>query len=311
MTNTGWTEFVVQHPKGRAPDAIAGLCTFFYFERSIREIAADVAAAIDLYVTYIGMDKLTHYTARSGFWKPMTARQLAKDLKNLRNFPHDHFGAHIGYDSEPVPGPYGVTLLSTVLADSFEVQRNNLLRFDYPPDWVGMECAAGVLELTQRLLELMKPQTCNAGLAFKRTEGTLDAANRGVNRLLPRYLGFDPCNSNARNSLRDRILSAHWLNYIDAPLVSACGGLAQLRAQLAGCEVKELAGGLLIQSAKLPPIGDINAGAPDIGCMPDVARALKPIRKDRAPLGDADFDGDSWLARLDELPARPWDNSKV
>ena len=70
---------------------------------------------------------------------------------------------------------------------------------------------------------------------------------------------------------------------------------------------------MLIRGAKLPPIGDINRKAPDLGWLPEVARILKPTRVDVSAtyLGKAgpSFDALKWIARLDDLDPRPWNNS--
>src|SRR5262245_14523696 len=108
MSRTDWSSLVVAGESSERSSALPGLCAFFYFDRSVREIASELAAGVEGYVAYVGLQNLSHYTARSGVWKDMSARQLNKDLKHLRNFPDDHEGAHVNYDSKPVPGPYGI-----------------------------------------------------------------------------------------------------------------------------------------------------------------------------------------------------------
>jgi hypothetical protein len=49
----------------------------------------------------------------------------------------------------------------------------------------------------------------------------------------------------------------------------------------------------------------------DLGLLPDAARVLKPLRAQISAFGDPNFDAGRWLARLDELPSRDWDNSHV
>ena len=51
MKQTDWSAFVVTRG-GERSDAIAGLCAFFYFERPIHVIAAELAEGIDRYVQY-------------------------------------------------------------------------------------------------------------------------------------------------------------------------------------------------------------------------------------------------------------------
>lgn len=311
MSRTDWSTLIVAGESSERSSALPGLCVFFYFDRSVREIASELAAGIERYVTYVGLQSLSRYTARSGLWKDMSPRQLNKDLKHLRNFPGDHEGAHLNYDSEPVPGPFGIALDAGMLNERHERAAVNMLRLDFPHDWLANRDPEEFLAFVQQQLAAMNVQSCNAGFAFKHTTGTESHAIAGINRLVPRYIGFDPCFTIGRYYQRDHVLSAHWLNYINTALIESAGGSDSLTKSLVGTELRPSERGLLIRSAKLPGVGDINSGALDIGTMPDVARALKPIRVERAQLGQEQFRGDEWLARMDELPARTWDNSHV
>jgi hypothetical protein len=111
--------------------------------------------------------------------------------------------------------------------------------------------------------------------------------------------------------MREHTFTAHWLNYVDQKLAAKLGGLKQITAKLPDCEVNKLSSGVLIRGARLPPIGDANRGAKDLGCLPDVARVLAPVRCKIDGFGEPDFDSLKWLARLDKLPSRKWDNSRV
>jgi hypothetical protein len=305
-----WSSFDVNGPSGR-PLAIAALCASCYFDRPVDEIAAAAADAIERYLNYVGAKSLSVYLAPSGLWKPWSARTLANDLKRLRSFPADYEAAHINYDSPNVPGPFGVAFLATRLNEGFERARNNLLRLDFPANWLTEHPAQEVIDFMIGLLEAMPVQTANVGLAFKRTEASMSKAKEGVHSKLSRYLGFDPCYSDARDRMRDHTFTAHWLNYVDQRLAAKLGGLKQIASKLPDCEVRKVSAGVFIRGAKLPPIGDSNRGAKDIGCLPDVARVLKPARSQIRAFGTPDFDAQKWLARLDKLSSGPWDNSRV
>jgi hypothetical protein len=305
-----WSSFDVTGPSGQ-PLAIAALCASCYFDRPVDEIAVAAAEAIERYVSYVGEEALSVYLAPSGLWKPWSTRTLASDLRRLRSFPADHEAAHINYDSPEVPGPFGVAFLATRLNESFERARDNLLRMDFPAFWLREHPAQEVIDFMIGLLETMPVQTASVGLAFKRTEASKSKAKQGVHSKLQRYLGFDPCYSDVRNSMRDHTFTAHWLNYVDQRLATKLGGLKQITAKLPDCQVHELSSGVLIRGAKLPPIGDCNRGAKDLGCLPDVARVLKPARSQIRAFGTPDFDAQQWLARLDKLTCGPWDNGRA
>jgi hypothetical protein len=55
----------------------------------------------------------------------------------------------------------------------------------------------------------------------------------------------------------------------------------------------------------MPPIGDIKRRAQDIGCLPDVARLLKPTRVGLTHYFP--FDTVAWLGRFDEMENRDWE----
>ena len=310
IPNAAWDDFTIEGHGGH-PAAIAALSVFFYFDRPVHAIAAQVADGIERYVKFVGIGSLKSYSANSGYWKPLSQRRVNKDLSHLRDFPADHRGAHIDYDAGEggVPGTHGLALLATTLEDSFERKRNNLLRLDFPATWVDTHSFESFVDFVGTELETMCPQSANAGFAFKRTEGSMNAATRGVNRKLLRYLGFDPCYSDVRNSMRDRTFTAHWLNFLDNALATKLGGRDAITAALRGCEVRDLSCGVLVRAAKAPPVADSNRGAPDIGCLPDVARVLAPTRVEIKAFGEPNFDAMEWLSRLDDMPARPWNNT--
>ena len=109
--------------------------------------------------------------------------------------------------------------------------------------------------------------------------------------------------------------AAHWLNYTDDDLTASLGGPKAIAKVLPECDVRKLKKGMLIRGSKLPPIGDINRKAPDLGCLPDVARLLKPTRlaieETFFATEDENFDATAWIERMDSMDARPWDNSNA
>ena len=110
--------------------------------------------------------------------------------------------------------------------------------------------------------------------------------------------------------MRKKSPPANWLNLIDGERMQALGGEEKLRSELEGCEISRLGSGLLIRAAKFPPVVDVNRQGPDIGGLPTVARALRPIRFGEglfAGLQDADA-GKEWLERFDQLDSSDLDN---
>lgn len=307
MSVVNWRAFTVTGRDGE-PDAIAALSMFMYFAADVHAIAGRLADGVEIYVGALPQGALTWYATASGAWKAWSPRILQRDLKLLRAYPAEEDELEIDYDSNPMPGPYGLALHGSDLKAKFEANGVNALRVDLPVTAAGVEGQEATLSLFKALIRACQPQSVNIGLAFKRTSGTHDDATKGVNALLMRYVGFDPCYRDARDSLSGRIFTAHWINYIDGELCHALGGANQIRSKLAGCDVESLADGLWIRSAERPGIGDVNRGATDLGWMPEVARVLKPIRAEFHAFGRPDFDASRWMRRLDDLPVGPWNN---
>jgi hypothetical protein len=292
---------------------VPALCSFFWVGAYVHEVAEELAEGLERYIEFVGLQALKSYAAKSGIWKPMSKRQLDKDLKHLRDFPKDHEANHILYDAGEggQPGGFGVHISSNAYNDVFP-DKAGLMRFDLPPWWLGEHEVEEVIEFVAGMCELAHVQSAQVGLTFKTTPGSHSDAKPAVLAKLPRYYGFSPCDFSLRNEMLGHTLTAHWLNYVDDGLAATVGGADMIVGALRECDVRKLRKGVLIRGAKLPPIGDINRNAPDLGWLPDVARILKPTRVDISTtyLGkEGGFDAGKWIARMDDLDRRPWDNT--
>jgi hypothetical protein len=313
MKTPNWEKFEVTSLQGHHA-AVPALCSSFSIGAYVHDIAGELAHGLERYVEFVGVDMLKSYAAKSGIWKPMSNRQLDKDLKHLRDFPKDHQATHIRYDAGEggQPGGFGVRISANVPSDVFP-QKAGLMRFDLPPQWLEEHEAEQVIEFVIGICQMAHVQSAQVGLTFKTTGGSHDLAKPKILQMLPRYYGFSPCaDFDLRNEMLGHTLMAHWLNYVDDELAAMVGGTDTIVRALPGCDVRKLTKGVLIRGAKLPPIGDINRKAPDLGGLPDVARILKPTRVDISEtyLGkEGSFDAVKWIARMDDLDSRPWDNS--
>lgn len=311
VNDPGWDRLKIM--SGARLAAVAGLSATFFFDEPARAIASRVADAIEAYVGAVGLDRLKWYLTESGFWRPMTASKLKRDLRILRAFApeDDFFGLEYQCDCDASPESFGIELEASDLRSDVDLMCANYLRFDFPPDWhlrLGVET---FLTFVGGILETLRPSSAQVCLGFKRMPGRRDLATVGVNRLLSRYIAFDPGYSRILRMMRRSTFTAHWLTFLDNGLVQRLGSRDAVEAALPGCELRILDGGILIRGAKLPPMGDVNGGATDLGSLPDVARLLKPTRAPIRAFGSADFDASAWLARLDSLQTRPWDNANV
>ena len=293
---------------------VPALCCFFYFSAGVHEVAGKLAEGVEHYVKFVGLDVLQSYAARSGNWKPLTKRQFSKDLEHLRDFPKDHVGVRIEYDSGEggEPGEFGI-YVETYEDDEDYRDRASELRVDFPPQWFETQDVEAFIDFVCTMVQLDSLQSAHIGYTFKSTSGSADDAFDVVHKWLHRYLGFSPCDFDLRDEMLGHTFTAHWINYIDDDLASSLGGLDAIADALPECDVRKLSKGVLIRGAKFPPIGDINRKAHDIGRLPEVARLLKPTRIDIEKTffanTDEDFDATRWIERLDDLDTRAWDNT--
>jgi hypothetical protein len=168
-----------------------------------------------------------------------------------------------------------------------------------------------LVDFFEKVAKLFPFSSGNAGMSFIYTVSYTTAAREEFQKLMPRYHGFDCDYNTAQLRMRGKSPAAHWLNLLDRELVAALGGEGALRSKLSNCEVRSVSRGVLIRSAKFPPVIDVNRKGTDIGCIPNVARVLKPVRFDKPTfvgLPDAQS-GQSWLDRFDNAPSNNWDNS--
>ncbi|SAK74050.1 hypothetical protein AWB79_04311 [Caballeronia hypogeia] len=311
MKTLNWNKFEITTLRGHHA-AVPALCCFFYMDGYVHEIAGELARGVERYIEFVGLDSLKSYASRSGVWKPMSKRQLDKDLRHLRDFPKDHIADHIRYDAGEggQPGGFGVHISTDVYNDLFPNQAG-LMRFDLPPQWLDEHEVEDVIEFVSDVCQIAHVQSGQVGLSFKTTPGSQSTAKPEILKMLPRYFGFSPCDFSLRDHMGGHTLTAHWLNYVNDALAAMAGGEETIVRALPDCEVRKLPKGVLIRGAKLPPIGDINRKAPDLGWLPEVARILKPTRVDISTtfLGQEDFDAVHWIERMDDLYTRPWDNS--
>lgn len=208
-------------------------------------------------------------------------------------------------------GDYGfaASLINFDLAEDVD-DAESVMRIDFPwnfLDGVGADAVVGIFE---KVASLFPACSGHAGMSFIHTMTFMPQSGDEIANMLWRFLGFDPSHDFVALEMRGKVLTAHWLNLLDAERVGALGGMDLITLSLPACELRPVGSGLLIRSAKLPPVADNNWRAPDIGRLPDVARLIEPIRFANGllvGLKDADA-GQDWLARFDGMASRDWDN---
>ncbi|REG30759.1 uncharacterized protein DUF3396 [Archangium gephyra] len=290
-----------------------GLTLTLYLDTPLHECAPGCADALEAYLAHVGPDTLRTYVADNGQFRPLSSKQISKDLRNLRKLPPDSEGYRILYNQgvESEVGTHAIFFEGSAFAEPEPLpDKTHLLRLELPPppaeDQSWLE---PFIEFVCQIANLVPFQSGNAGFAFKHVGVFESQMRKEINRLLPRYYGFDPSYDPARFDMKGRSFGAHWLTLLRTDLIQKLGGMEALRAALPQAELRPLDQGVLIRAARRPPLGDVNRQCTDIGCMPEVARLLRPIRYEAKGFGQPQevFDALAWLARYDDKASQPWD----
>lgn len=288
--------------------ALPTISICIYFSKLAHEIARPIAEAVEAYREFVGRDKLNQYSANNGDWRALTGKKLEKDMSKLRDFPSDVLGFIFEYNSDEVvgrPGPYGVYIFVRDEWLESAPLLTNFVRLDFDINFLAPDNVGAFVGWYGKLLEHLPFHSSHAGYAYKRLNYLKDKASTGVDRKISRYYGFDPGYEPLRYEMLGRTGNPQWLNAIDETLIEKLGGVARISKALPASKVTKLKSGLLIQGAPVPPLGDVNRHAPDIGSIPEIARLFKPLRTS-VPAFGGPVDAQEWLARFDEMENRPW-----
>lgn len=251
-----------------------------------------------------------------GTWVAFDSAKRLRLISELRNRPLSQDNRAYSFLLSATPdgqaGDYGVNFLGMNfdLVEGYD-DATSVLRLELPWNLLATVTVDALVNFIERASALF-PFCCgHAGMSFIQPATFVPEAREEIHKLLPRFIGLDCAHSSIRLRMRGKTPPPHWLTILDDHLIGMLGGEQKLRLALDGCDINRLQDGLLIRAAKFPPVGDVNRGALDIGRMPVVASALKPIRFDEAlfvGLKDADS-GQAWIDRFNNLAPREWDNS--
>lgn len=249
-----------------------------------------------------------------GKWRPFDSRAQDALFRQLSSgsavADDDGFGFVLSGSSNGEAASHAVRFGGIDLNASDSDSETSLLRFDFPADFEEIGDVEKVVDAIERIAADFPFSAGYAGLAFVHNIAFVPEAREEIQKLWPRFLGFDVASDSMQLEMRGKACPPQWLNLLGTDLIARAGGEQLLRETLAGCEMRHLSHGLLIRAAKRPPVGDANRGAKDLGLLPTLSRALQPIRFDRGlfvGLQDEDA-GIDWLGRLDGLPSGPWNN---
>jgi hypothetical protein len=290
-----------------------GISLFLYCDERTPAMGPHVAQAVARYLEFIQPAAPRAYLNNSGLHKPFSQRQVTKDFTLLNKMPARYEDFRLRY-TESLSGDAGshevyyISFLDSRAKDRVIPSKLNLLRMEFPFDILDRVGVDAFIAFVSEIAEALPFQSGNAGYAFQHSMINETDAADAMARLLPRYQGFDPSYELAALEMKHRTPGAHWINLLSTKMVGKLGGVKAVRAALPRCDVRELKNGVLIRGARLPPIGDVDRKSPDIGCLPDVARLLRPLRVELEGFGTVfvDVDAMAWLARFDAMKSKAW-----
>jgi hypothetical protein len=288
----------------------AGLVANYYVATPLDHFGARCADVISNYLSFVPPGSLSHHISSSGYVKPLPAKRIKRDLNTLRTVPPDADSLGLDYFSsdDGSASAFAVKLFAMQVT-TVMTHVVGLLRLEFPHDTLTTFGTEALVDFLFKQAIQLETQVGNFGFGLKRSPIFRKEATAAVNRVALRYIAVDPCYDLTMLDLRNRTDWAHWITWLDEPTFTACGGNEALAGFAPGAVTTQAGGIKQIQASKLPPVGDVNRGAKDIGLLPGVAQFLKPLRTPLDGLGDPVFDAVRWLERFDDLQNQPWDNS--
>ena len=305
-------DLIIKNPKGHCI-ARAGLSLSFYLNETLHTLAPNIADALDQFLALIGEDVLQTYFNDDGYCRKLTKRKLNQDRSQLQNVAVETKAVIMEYGSDPSGwvGEFGFTFNGADFSPYlFDDSRCNYLRLDFPYDYLEQIGIETFLNFYRTILAQLPVEFANGGFTFQRSSATQGDSTRAINQLVNRFIGIDPGYKDVMDDMQGHTFTAHWLNFIGPRITDTLRHNDQFTNALSNTETSSLNGGIIMRGAHYPPIGDINRGAPDLGQIPEIARAMKPSRADIEAFGEpiARFDGAAWLARFDERESLDWEN---
>jgi hypothetical protein len=295
----GRDEFVVVRP---------GIVATYYLCDPLVQLGPRIADTIQRYVEFVGKEALAAFLAENGTYKPLTEKRFQRDYGLLRNLP-DKAELRWIYSSnrDGGVGDFKIHLFASDQDEDFP-SFASLLRLEFPVDCMERYGVEEFVDFIAKQAQRLRAQSGNAGWAFKRAEAFASEATKAINAMLPRYLAFDPCFDLACLEMRGHSPWAHWINFLDTELFQKCGGIDRFQAEAPAATLQPIDGGMMVRASRLPPVGDANRGAKDLGSIPQIARFLRTILVPLNGLGDNRFDARAWLNRFDGHLAMPRNN---
>jgi hypothetical protein len=134
-----------------------------------------------------------------------------------------------------------------------------------------------------------------------------------MNSRLFKFIGLDASYEGTQYRIGKKLLQAAWLTYVNVDHMSRIEGEDSLKAALVEKAVSRVGSGLIIRAARLPPIGNVNRNAPDVGFLPTIDSLLRDvISHEPAVFRRLDKDEvDHWFHRFHKIQDGDWENEEL
>ena len=270
----------------------AVLTMVFYLSGPLPEKGAGVLRLLDAYHADVPLDALTHY--KRGHFKPLTKGMMTRERKALGALVLDEGGIDICYrSSDGDASEHEFTACAWWSDVEARAQASFPVAEAEDPDAIQARFA--------RYARASGCECAHAGFGLlNRKNDAYEGVKWNERELAGRFMGIQ--DSSYRWWQPGQAPPAHWLVWLSPALMGALGGVDTLRASIGEAKLFEEADGVLIRASRNPPIAP-TSNPDDRGALPDVARALRPLR---TPPNGAEVLNQ--LARWDGLPGAAYEN---
>jgi len=281
-----------------------GLGLAMYYGQPLHEIVPAVDRMAHAYLDFIPKGSITALGGANA-WGAFTPARFQRQLKQLASKAVVYTNIDLASDALLASeGPYGWHLDGGNLSN-VEVRPNNtnVCFHEFPHDEIERVGVAQIVEWVESVAEITPFETGQFGYSFNKLQRTWTSeADAFVGRMAMRFRGFDILGSQIARETRGLVPNCSWLTLLGDGIVEKLGGEGAIHSAVSpAVTLRQIRGGLLLVAGELPPVGDVNRRALDLGPLKEVARVTKPARVAKRVLfyGTEAF-RHNWVNRFDD-----------
>lgn len=261
--------------------ARAGVTLVLYYGKSMSELAPTVSKLMERYFAAIPPGAIRSMLSSTGVWREFKTQNLTTRVRKLGAEGMDYDSIHLSSGAPGNVDDYGFHFFGTDLSH-FDLSPREACScvLEFPLAALSAEQRGRFEDFVAAAAEIEPFESGYAGYSFKHLARTWrDQAMPWISQRAPRFLGVDISNDGFAWAARRRVVNVSWITLLGHPLIKELGGETQIRTQLsAGIRLRPLTSGLAIVAGEVPPIGDVNRGAPDLQLLKEVNALTRPVR---------------------------------